>query len=237
MKKIFLSLIVLVFMLIILGVVNRFGFNRITQAEVNSKPSEKGENMSEIILPTVKTTGKMSVEEAIQKRKSVRKYSATELTIEQVSQILWSAYGANPRKRFTGRTVPSAGAIYPISIYLVDKNGVYRYQSLNHSLVLVKKGDLRSELDNGQGFIKDVSINLVVAGNVAKCAKRYNDRAQRYVAMECGHVGQNVSLQAVSLGLDTVMVGAFDDERVREVLSIPQEETPFYIIPVGYFVE
>lgn len=228
MKKTFLSLIVIVSALILLGLFSRYG------------TTEKGNFMKEITLPSAKNTGQMSLEDAIQKRKSVRKYSPKELTLEQVSQLLWAAYGANPRKDFVARNVPSAGGIFPMTVYLADKNGVYRYQPLNHSLALVKEGDRRKELSEaafGQGFIKQVPVDLVITADVAKCAQRYGERAQRYTDIEAGHIGQNVSLQAVSLGLGTVMVGAFNDDAVKEVISIPDNESPLYIIPVGYAAE
>ena len=240
MKKTFLSLVLIVSALVFLGLFSRLGDNcRITQAQ--EKAPEKGEVMKEMTLPSAKTTGQMSLEEAIQKRKSVRKYSPKELTVEQVAQILWAANGANPRtKNFIARNVPSAGGVFPMTVYLLDKNGVYRYQPLNHSLALVKEGDKRKELTEaafGQGFIKQVPVNLVITADVAKCAQRYGERAQRYTDIEAGHIGQNVSLQAVSLGLGTVMVGAFNDEAVKDVLAIPANESPLYIIPVGYAVE
>lgn len=240
MKKTFLSLVLIVSALVFLSIFSRLGGNyRITQAQ--EKTPEKGEIMKEMTLPPAKNTGQMPLEEAIQKRKSVRKYSPKELTLEQVAQILWAANGANPRtKNFVARNVPSAGGIFPMTVYLLDKNGVYRYQPLNHSLALVKAGDKRKELSEaalGQGFISQAPVNLVITADVAKCAQKYGDRAQRYTDIEAGHIGQNISLQAVSLGLGTVMVGAFNDEAVREVLAIPDNESPLYIIPVGYAAE
>ncbi|MEW6027518.1 MAG: SagB/ThcOx family dehydrogenase, partial [Planctomycetota bacterium] len=193
-----------------------------------------------ITLPAARTTGQMPLEEAIQKRRSVRKYSPKELTLEQVSQILWAANGANPRKHFMGRNVPSAGGIYPMTVYLADKNGVWRYEPLTHSLALVKEGDRRKELSDaalGQSCIKQAPVDLVITADVAKCAQRYHERAQRYTDIEAGHIGQNASLEAVTFGLGTVMLGAFKDEEVRNVLSIPDNESPLYIIPVGYAAE
>jgi SagB-type dehydrogenase family enzyme len=226
MKKTFLSLALIVSALVFLGYFSRYGM------------TEKGEIMKEIKLPPAKATGQMPLEEAIQKRKSVRKYSAKELTSEQVAQILWAANGANPRtKSFVARNVPSAGGVFPMAVYLLDKNGLYRYQPLTHSLALIKEGDKRKELAEaalGHGFIEKVPVNLVITADVAKCAQRYGDRAQRYTDIEAGHIGQNVSLQAVALGLGTVMVGAFNDEAVKEVLALPANEAPLYIIPVGY---
>ena len=222
--------------LVLLSLFSRLGGNyRDTQAQ--DKTPEKGDSMKEITLPTAKITGQMSLEEAIQKRKSVRKYSPKELTSEQVAQILWAANGANPRKNFVARNVPSAGGVFPMTVYLLDKNGIYRYQSLNHSLALVKEGDKRKELSGaalGQAAINQAPVDLVITADVAKCAQRYGERAQRYTDIEAGHIGQNVSLEAVSLGLGTVMIGAFDDEAVKDVLALPDNESPLYIIPVGY---
>ena len=236
MKKTFLSLVMIVSALVLLSLFSRLGGNyRDTQAQ--DKTPEKGDSMKEITLPTAKITGQMSLEEAIQKRKSVRKYSPKELTSEQVAQILWAANGANPRKNFVARNVPSAGGVFPMTVYLLDKNGIYRYQPLNHSLALVKEGDKRKELSGaalGQAAINQAPVDLVITADVAKCAQRYGERAQRYTDIEAGHIGQNVSLEAVSLGLGTVMIGAFDDEAVKDVLALPDNESPLYIIPVGY---
>ena len=236
MKNTILSSVLIVSSLVLLSLFSRLGGNS-QDTHAQEKPPEKGEVMKEITLPAAKKTGQMPLEEAIRKRKSVRKYSAKELTPEQVSQILWAANGANPRPNFVARNVPSAGGIFPMTVYLLDKSGIYRYQPLNHSLALVKEGDQRKELSGaalGQGAVSQAAIDLVITADVAKCAQRYKERAPRYTDMEAGHIGQNVSLQAVSLGLATVMIGAFNDEAVTEVLGLTANEAPLYIIPVGY---
>ncbi|MFA5795402.1 MAG: SagB/ThcOx family dehydrogenase [Candidatus Brocadiia bacterium] len=202
----------------------------------DEKPTA-AENSKEITLPAPKNTGTMSLEEAILKRHSVRAYKSDELTSEQLSQLLWSAQGLNPRKKFMARNAPSAGGVYPMEVYVLDKAGIYQYIAKSHSLKQVKTGDTRKLLGEaayGQSYIVQASVDIVLAGDVAKCAKHYGDRASRYVAMEVGHIGQNISLEAVALGLGTVMIGAFDDEKVNEVLSLPDNLSAFYIIPVGY---
>jgi SagB-type dehydrogenase family enzyme len=80
-------------------------------------------------------------------------------------------------------------------------------------------------------MISRAPIDIVIAAEVRRTTARYGQRAIRYVHMEAGHAGQNVSLQAIALGLGTVMIGAFDDGEVKEVLGIREE--PLYIIPVG----
>jgi SagB-type dehydrogenase family enzyme len=155
---------------------------------------------------------------------------------------LWSAQGITG----TGgrRAVPSAGATYPLEIFVLIgahgieslAAGIYHYQVDTHSLSLHLSGDLRQKLADaalGQSFIANCPVVIVVCALHPRTAYRYGRRGERYVYMEVGHVGQNVSLQAVALGLAVVMVGAFEDEEVRKVLKIEEQFKPVYIIPVG----
>ncbi|MBC8275376.1 MAG: SagB/ThcOx family dehydrogenase [Chloroflexi bacterium] len=195
-----------------------------------------------IKLPSLNPQGKVSVEAAISKRRSVRRFRAQPLSLAQLSQLLWSAQG------ITGsggrRAVPSAGATYPLEIFVVIgahgieslAAGIYHYQADTHSLSLYLSGDLRQKLADaalGQGFVANCPVVIVVCALHPRTAYRYGRRGERYIHMEVGHVGQNVSLQAVALGLATVMVGAFEDEEVRKALKIEEQIKPLYIIPVG----
>ncbi len=195
-----------------------------------------------IKLPSPSLTGKTSVEAAIAKRRSARRFRAQPLSFAQLSQLLWSAQGITG----TGgrRAAPSAGATYPLEIFVVIGEhgienlaaGVYHYDVGNHSLSLHLSGDLRQKLADtalGQSFIANCPVDIVVCAIHPRTAYKYGRRGERYIHMEIGHVGQNVSLQAVSLGLATVMVGAFEDEEVGKVLKLEEQIKPLYIIPVG----
>ncbi len=187
-------------------------------------------------LPKAKETGLTSIEETLNKRRSVRDYKRGPLSLGQVSQLLWAAAGRNLYRR----TAPSAGATYPLETYLVVGDvqglepGVYRYSSSRHSLEKVKEQDVRMGLSRaalGQRMVEEAPVSIIIAGEYGRTAGHYGQRGIRYVHMEAGHVGQNVSLQAVALSLGTVMIGAFEDREVKEVLGIGEE--PLYIIPVG----
>ncbi len=195
-----------------------------------------------IKLPFPNPQGKISVEEAISKRRSVRRFRAQPLSLVQLSQLLWSAQGITG----TGgrRAAPSAGATYPLEIFVAIGEhgieslaaGIYHYQVDSHSLSLHLSGDLRQKLADtalGQSFIANCPVDIVVCALHPRTAYRYGRRGERYVHMEVGHVGQNVSLQAVALGLATVMVGAFEDEEVGKVLKLEEQIKPLYIIPIG----
>jgi SagB-type dehydrogenase family enzyme len=194
-------------------------------------------------LPDPKHMGRVSVEEAIYKRRSIRSFGGTPLTLEQVSQLLWAAAGKTV-DGVTGptRAYPSAGATYPLEIYLVAGNveelepGVYHYNWKNNSLKQIRKGDMRNALARaayGQSMVKQAPATIVVNAVFERTAGRYGDRGmERYVPMDAGHLGQNVHLQAESMGLGTVMVGAFTDKEAARVISA-KNGIPVYMMPVG----
>ena len=192
-------------------------------------------------LPAPSHKGTVSVEEAIAKRYSVRSYRFEALSLSQLSQVLWSAQGLTEHGR---RAAPSAGATYPLEIFVfVGKGGVenlaegvYRYHIRGHKLGLHREDDLRAQLSRsalGQLFIQKAPVSLVVCAEHERTGRGYGRRAARYVAQETGHVGQNVHLQAVALGLGTVMVGAFNDDEVSRVVAAEPELAPLYIFPLG----
>jgi len=196
----------------------------------------------QIPLPGARKNSEVSLEAAIQERKSVRNYRKQHLTLQQVSQLLWSAQGM---RRDGCRTVPSAGATYPLELFLVVaiksveglQEGIYHYDPETHSLVLIAEGDFRSHLCNAclwQEFIQEAPLSIVIAAEYERTMKRYGNRGRRYVLMEVGHAGQNISLQAIAMGLATVMVGAFKDEEVSKVIRLNPKFEPLYVIPVGY---
>jgi SagB-type dehydrogenase family enzyme len=191
---------------------------------------------NEIDLPKPKGSGLISIEETLNQRRSVRDYKRGPLLLAQVSQLLWAASGKNLYRR----TAPSAGATYPLEIYLVVgeveglEPGIYHYSSSGHSLESVKEQDIRNRLSAAaleQGMITRAPTSIVIAADYGRTTRHYGPKGIRYVHMEAGHVGQNISLQANALSLGTVMIGAFDDGQVREILGIDEE--PLYIIPVG----
>jgi len=199
--------------------------------------SGEGENIN---LPQPCEDSKVSIEKALFLRRSVREYSNRPLTLNEISQLLWAAQGITNTLGF--RTAPSAGALYPLEIYLVAGNiknlsqGVYKYKPKSHTLVNVIKGDKRSELSAaalGQSCVKRSAAVIVLAAVYGRTMKKYGQRGTRYVHIEIGHASQNIYLQAVSLNLGTVVIGAFDDGKVKKVLHMLNTEQPLSIMPVG----
>jgi len=208
-----------------------------TNLKSNKNDSQMNKtNPNEIILPQPKFTGKYSLEECILRRRSVRKYINKPLSLEQISQILWSAQGITDKKK-GGRTAPSAGALYPLELYVFTHDGIYHYLPETHKLIKISNNDAREQLmvaSFGQYFINQAGISVVICAVYKKVTEKYGKRGIRYVDIEAGHTAQNIHLQAIALGLDSVPVGAFDDESVKKLLNLDKDEQPIYIIPVGY---
>lgn len=198
---------------------------------------------NDIRLPQPSQKGRMSLEEAIALRRSIRGFSAQPISRSQLSQVLWAAQGATDAS-WGSRAAPSAGATYPLEVYVVCGSngingigaGVYRYAPDSHSLALHYQGDARPELARAaldQESISDAPLDIVVCAVYERTVQRYGERGERYVHMEVGHAGQNIYLEATALGLATVAIGAFDDDAVREALRLDRQRTPLYIMPLG----
>ncbi len=192
--------------------------------------------MQEIVnLPKPNLEGLMSLEQAIVGRRSRREFLPKSLTLEQIGQLAWAAQGQDTRSKY--RTVPSAGATYPLDLFLVTEEGLFHYLLAKHALEKLSDRDLRSALASAaweQGFIEAAPLTLIFAAQFTRTTTRYGKRGVRYVYMEAGHAAQNVHLQAESLGLGSVAVGAFDDASVSKVLTLPGHLEPIYMVTVGY---
>lgn len=187
-------------------------------------------------LPKVSTNGGMSLKEALWKRRSVRAYSDRVLNTEQIGALCWAAQGiTNPEKGL--RTAPSAMTLYSIQVFVVNSEGVYAYLPAEHALRLVQKGAILEKLrllPPNPPMLGKAPVILVLGMNLAPLAERVGGRAERYAFMETGHVAQNVLLQATALGLGSIPVGGFDEEKVSELLKLPEGIRPVYLLPVGY---
>jgi SagB-type dehydrogenase family enzyme len=180
------------------------------------------------------------LENILHQRRSVRRFSQAELTLEQVGRLLFAGQGVNRPKGY--RTVPSAGALYPLELFLVVggvssiEPGVYRYRPLEHDLVRMAPGDRREEVAEaclGQRWMAAAPVQIVISAVYERVTGKYGSRGAQYVHMEAGAVSQSIALEAVSLGLGTTVVGAFQDQSLQEILGSGSEEQPLLVLPVG----
>ncbi len=210
-----------------------------------SGDAEISQGAGVVSLPPVPRDGNTSLEEVLWQRKSVRQYKDEPLPLADLSFLLWAAQGVNRPASLVGhagRTAPSAGATYPLQLYVLAGDveglqpGVYRYDSNAHALRKTKDGDLRSELASaalGQSMPADAPATIAIAADYERTTGRYGERGIRYVDMEAGHAGQDIYLAAAARDLGTVAVGAFDDQRINKILGIPEAQTTTYLFPIG----
>lgn len=193
-------------------------------------------------LLVLRQKGKMTVEEAITKRRSRRDFSAKKLTLAQCGQLLWAGQGITEAKEGY-RSCPSAGATYPLELYLIVgeveelEKGIYHYLPYSQSLEKIKEGDYRKPLALvalHQASVAKGAIDIVITGDYRRTMRKYGERGRYYVHLEVGHCAQNILLQATALGLSGVPVGAFEEESVKKIIGFPDNLEPFYIIPIGY---
>lgn len=197
-----------------------------------------------IDLPEPQHNSRTAIEQALLKRRSQRSYAEKRLTLKQISQLCWAAQGVTNPRGF--RTAPSAGALYPLELFLAAANvegldpGVYRYQPENHRLVQQIRGDQTEALWQAglhQSAIKQAPAVFVFTAVFERTMRKYDDRGKRYALMETGHAAQNLCLQAVALDLATVPMGAFDDSNVARTLGLDETTRPLYLLPVGHLKE
>lgn len=176
----------------------------------------------------------MKLSSCIRRRRSVRSFKEKGLTPEQISNLLWAAQGITDEK-FGFRAAPSAGATYPLEVFLSTKDCLYRYEPGSHQLEELIKRDLRPQITTAglhQGFINQAPAVFIICARYERTTNRYGERGIRYVHIEVGHAAQNLHLMAVALGLGSVPVGAFHDKGLKRILKTDLD--PIYIIPVGY---
>jgi SagB-type dehydrogenase family enzyme len=189
-------------------------------------------------LPPPVTAGEVSLEETLARRRSVREYTSQALAWEEIGQLLWAAQGIT--RDWGARTAPSAGALYPLELYVVTREGLYYYLPQGHQVVHTPALGLHQALWEAglkQDWIRDAPVVFVIAAVYERTEGKYGARAERYVHMEAGHAAENLLLQAVALDLGAVVIGAFHDDQVQRALDLPADHAPLYLIPVGHPAE
>lgn len=207
-----------------------------TQPSGKQTGMKKPKNESQLQLPAPLTKSSTSLEDALARRRSVREFTGEQLTENELSQLLWATQGITHEDGL--RTAPSAGALYPLELYVAMATGFYHYDIKNHALIPRLAEDPRPALHKAalsQDSVRDAPAVFVMTAVHRRTARKYGqERTPRYVDMEVGHAAQNLLLQAVALNLGGVPIGAFEDDQVSQVLGLSKNEAPLYLIPVGH---
>ena len=207
------------------------GFTAVCLGRYDSHPPSKI-----IRLPEPQLKGPLTLEQTLAKRRSIRQFTNQRLTSLQIGQLAWAAQGITNRQRGY-RTAPSAGAIYPMKLYFATDQGLSVYNPEEHVLEEIANQDIRSKLSAAalrQRAVAAAACDIIIAGSESKLARKYGNKARRYMLLEAGHIAQNIQLQAVGLQLGSVTIGAFDIRGISRICRLPADLEPLYIISVGY---
>ena len=200
-----------------------------------------------IELPPLPLIPSMTLYDTLRKRKSIRRFSQKSLTLEELSYLLWASTGLQREEYGYGlRTAPSAGALYPIETYIIINNvdslsrGVYHYNVREQVLEEVKQGNFRREITSAaldQTMCSECAAVFTWTAIFYRSKWKYRQRAYRYIYLDMGHIGQNLALAAVSLGLGSCQVCAFSDDEVNAILAVDgTEESAIYLSVVGHLL-
>ena len=181
-----------------------------------------------IQLSEPRLTGSVSFEEALAKRRSVRRFTGQQLKLAQIGQLAWAGQGITEPVRGL-RTAASAGETYPIQLYFATQEGLFVYKPEEHSLEQASNIDVRSRLSS-----INAPCNIIIAGSERKLAAKFRGEANKYMLLEAGHIAQSIQLQAVCLELGSVPIGGFDARGVSRVCKMSRGLEPLLIISVGY---
>src|SRR4030042_7211358 len=182
-------------------------------------------------LPPAQTTGGMPIMEAFQLRKSQRSFSSKDITQQELSNVLWTAYGINRPEGL--RTVPAAKEWYEYDIYVIKAYGWYLYEPKKHALLKMGNEDLRV-YGGTQDFVKAAPVILVYVADFDRMTNTTDELRKFFSAVDVGYISQNVYLWCASEGLATIILGQVDKEKVREVLKLKPNQQVILSQPVAY---
>jgi len=185
-------------------------------------------------LPSPKIRGQYM--KALKNRVSIKGFAKTDLSNQLLSDLLWSAFGVANKK--TGRrTAPSAFNVQEIDIYVLKRDGVYRYNAAGQSLALIQRGDIR-ELVAGQNYAKSAAIQLLLVADYAKTTARYpagySEEAQSWAMLHSGFISQNITTFCAVKRLCSVVRSFGNRESLRAALNLKDEQKILISQAVGH---
>jgi len=207
------------------------------------KEVEGIEKTEKISLPKEFIKGNLTVFDSIKTRRSIREYSEKPITLKELSTLLFATQGITSTNGWEKRAAPSAGALYPMETYIVVNNvdgldkGLYHYIPDEHALEIIKLGDFGKDIRSiglGQAPLEEAAVDFIWTAVFERTTKKYGERGIRYIHIEAGHISENLYLQANSMGIGVVAIGAFNDDAINKFLGVDGEkESVIYINAVG----
>ncbi|KAF2956660.1 SagB/ThcOx family dehydrogenase [Marinitoga sp. 38H-ov] len=209
------------------------------------KPYDENGEFIDLLPPEYIKLGNIDIRNILENRKSRRSFQDKSLTLEELSYLLYYTQGVKNivKDMVTFRTVPSAGATHPLETYLIIFNvegiekGIYRYIPTIHKLLLIKKGDFSKDIVDatiGQTFLGKSAVVFVWTAIPYRTEWKYSFESHKTIAIDAGHVCQNLYLTAESINCGTCAVAAYDQESMDKLIGVDgNDELVVYLAPVG----
>jgi SagB-type dehydrogenase family enzyme len=189
------------------------------------------QQLTTIRLVTPDKTRGATVMQALNDRQSIREYSPERIRPQDLSDLLWAAYGINrPDGR---RTAPSTRNLQSVEMYVIFPEGAYHYNAAQHALDPVAAGDFRAAVASNQDFARTAPLSIVLVADMNKFGNR-SENSLLMAAIDVGVISQNISLACAGLGLATVPRGIMDHEALRTALRLTDMHLILLNNPVGY---
>lgn len=193
-----------------------------------------GSKMSPIALPAPDLKNLASTGEAFKNRQSIRDFLTDELSLQQLSNLLWAANGIN-RPESNKRTAPSSRNSQEIDVYVIMAKGAYCYDAANHQLLPVVAGDFRSQVAGTyQKEMAKAPVSLVIVADLRKLGEGDgSERDLRTAHTDAGLVSQNINIFCAAAGLATVTRSSMEHESLAKTLKLAPMQRPILNNPVG----
>ncbi|HOY32681.1 MAG TPA: SagB/ThcOx family dehydrogenase [Bacteroidales bacterium] len=190
------------------------------------------QDIENLILPSPVMKGGKPLMEALKDRQTRRNFSEQKLTQQQLSDLLWAAFGIN-RPESGKRTAPSAVNWQETEVYVSLESGIYLYDAKKNVLQAVFAGDHRKDMGK-QDFAGDAAVVLIYVADYSRMGERSKEDKEFYSAVDAGYISQNVYLYCSSQNLATVVMGYIDREKIKEYLKLKDDKKVILTQCVGY---
>lgn len=198
-----------------------------------------------IVLPKEHQIQDQNLWKILSRRQSTRHFSKTPIDLRIIGMILHFSAGIVPENLKidqSRRFYPSAGARYPLEVYLLARRvkglseGLYHYNVLEHALELLLKQNLKDEIlkITGQDWVENAAAIFLISSVFGRTRVKYGDRGYRYILLEAGHLGQNIYLTTEALGIKCCAIGGFLDKKINQMIDIDEDnEAVLYMLAIG----
>jgi nitroreductase len=185
-----------------------------------------------ISLPKPQTDIGKPLMQVLKERKSTREFAPEKLSMQQISNLLWAAFGIN-RPETGGRTAPSAMNKQEIDVYIALPEAIWLYEAKENALRKIVAGDFRGQTGR-QAFVKDAPANIILVADYRRSNGEVNEQSRLCANADASYISENIYLYCASEGLATVVRASVDKENLAKAMNLGEKQEIIFAQSVGY---